>query len=78
MNISNKILSLSTCLLLAGTAAHAQWTGPKKKPETQVEVKYGPISPANRTDANMEAFLSYPVEVSNTPLQELSTFDSFH
>lgn len=37
----------------------AQWTGPKKKPAERKELKYGPITPAHRTDANMEAFRNY-------------------
>lgn len=41
------------------TAGLAQWTGPKKKPTEQKVLKYGPITPANRTDANMVAFRDY-------------------
>lgn len=56
MNILNKALVLSTSLMLASTIVNAQWTGPKKKPVEQVQLKYGPITPAHRTDVNMEAF----------------------
>lgn len=37
----------------------AQWTGPKQKTTEQKEVKYGPITPSNRTDETMEAFRNY-------------------
>jgi alpha-L-fucosidase len=39
--------------------AVAQWTGPKRKPDKQVEVKYGTLTPPNRTDKEMAAFRSY-------------------
>src|SRR5690606_18100195 len=37
----------------------AQWTGPKRKPTEQKEIKYGPLTPEHRTDENMEAFRNY-------------------
>lgn len=44
---------------LASGQVSAQWTGPKQKPAERKEVKFGPITPKNRTDANMEAFRNY-------------------
>lgn len=53
-------MRLTVLLLLAFTInGVAQWTGPKKKPTEQKVLKYGPITPANRADANMEAFRNY-------------------
>lgn len=54
----NKTMLLAVSLLCV-TAAHGQWTGPKKKPTEQVPIKYGPITEADRKDANMEAFRNY-------------------
>lgn len=54
-----KRIALSTLFISACSSVWAQWTGPKKKPAQQVELKYGPITPANRKDANMEAFRDY-------------------
>ena len=54
-----KLWTVSASLLLMASAAQAQWTGPKKKPTEQKEIKYGPITPEHRTDANMEAFRNY-------------------
>ncbi len=50
---------LAAFAAMGNTAVQAQWTGPKQKPEKQITLKYGPITPANRTDANMEAFRNY-------------------
>jgi len=54
-----KHLFLAAFLLAAAHPAVAQWVGPKKKPAEQREIQYGPITPPNRTDANMEAFRDY-------------------
>jgi len=50
-----------TAIFALATINHAaaQWTGPKKKPSEQVAVKFGSLTPPNRTDANMQAFRSY-------------------
>ena len=45
--------------LLAGKTVSAQWTGPRKKVEQRIEVKYGPLTPAHRTDEAMARFRSY-------------------
>src|SRR5690606_16871932 len=39
--------------------SYGQWTGPKVKPTEHTEVKYGSLTPKNRTDSNMEAFRNY-------------------
>ena len=54
-----KYTLMATAVAVGTQAVQAQWTGPKKKPETQIELKYGPITPPHRTDANMEAFRNY-------------------
>lgn len=54
-----KNILLSAALLVVSGTSYGQWTGPKKKPTEQKEVVYGPIVPAKRTDANMEAFRNY-------------------
>lgn len=59
IKVLNKALLISTSLVLASSMVNAQWTGPKEKPTQQVQLKYGPITPAHRTDANMEAFRNY-------------------
>lgn len=59
IKVLNKALLISTSLMLASSMVNAQWTGPKEKPTQQVQLKYGPITPAHRTDANMEAFRNY-------------------
>lgn len=46
-------------VLAAINNADAQWTGPKKKPSEQVEVKFGSLTPPKRTDAIMQAFRGY-------------------
>ncbi|MBE9600447.1 alpha-L-fucosidase [Pedobacter sp. MC2016-24] len=51
------ILAIST--IVAVGHANAQWTGPKLKPVKQVEVKYGSLTPPNRTDTDMESFRKY-------------------
>ena len=38
---------------------HAQWTGPKEKPSSYKEVKYGSITPENRQDEAMKRFRAY-------------------
>jgi len=51
---------LPAILVVTTSQADAQqWSGPKRKPAKPVEVKYGPLTPANRTDATMEAFRNY-------------------
>ncbi|MCF3111586.1 alpha-L-fucosidase [Niabella sp. CC-SYL272] len=39
--------------------ANAQWTGPKRKPDSLRTIQYGPITPAHRSDAAMQAFRNY-------------------
>lgn len=56
--IEKKCLLLLSAIILS-QATLAQWTGPKIKPTEHKEVKYGPITPKHRTDANMEAFRNY-------------------
>jgi len=56
---NNWIRLLGLCLLLQTNQVSAQWTGPKSKPQVQKELTYGPITPAHRTDAAMEAFRNY-------------------
>ncbi|QBQ41841.1 alpha-L-fucosidase [Sphingobacterium psychroaquaticum] len=52
--------SLVAAFAVATTmSAVGQWTGPKPKPTETKEVKYGPITPAKRTDKDMEAFRNY-------------------
>ena len=52
--------ALMAAVLVGGNfAAQAQWTGPKQQPKEKKEVKYGPITPPHRTDADMEAFRNY-------------------
>ena len=46
-------------ILLSVLTAEAQWTGPKKKSTTQVDIKYGPITTSKRTDAAMQSFRNY-------------------
>lgn len=46
-------------LLLSTAFSPAQWSGERKKPAEMKEVKYGPLVPAHRTDAAMEAFRNY-------------------
>lgn len=38
---------------------HAQWTGPKEKPSSYKEVKYGSITPKDRQDDAMKRFRAY-------------------
>ncbi|MHC8949525.1 alpha-L-fucosidase [Sphingobacterium hungaricum] len=52
-------ISLLSLCLLSISVSYAQWTGPKRKPAQRIEVKYGPITPKNRTDENMERFRNY-------------------
>jgi len=54
-----KYLFLAALSVAAVRPAGAQWAGPKKKPVETKEVRYGPITPPNRTDANMVAFRDY-------------------
>lgn len=56
--ISNYLLIIYFLLAVVSNA-DAQWSGPKEKPKKKMEVEYGPITPANRTDPNMEAFRDY-------------------
>lgn len=50
---------LMICGLLLPCKLHAQWTGPKSKPKELKEIKYGPLTPKDRTDEAMEAFRNY-------------------
>ncbi|SUJ00996.1 Alpha-L-fucosidase [Sphingobacterium spiritivorum] len=61
MNMKNKLYMalLAGAGLLSTLSAHAQWTGPKEKPKERIEVKYGPLTPAHRTDEAMERFRQY-------------------
>ncbi|MGJ1263064.1 alpha-L-fucosidase [Sphingobacterium spiritivorum] len=62
-----KIYSRNKFVLLAIMIIHfvtpkmvnAQWTGPKDKPRERKELKYGPITPKNRKDNDMNAFRNY-------------------
>jgi len=54
-----KFVLVTVASIVAINPANAQWTGPKSKPTKEVEVKYGPLTPPHRTDADMEAFRSY-------------------
>ncbi len=57
-----KKLCIAVLLLIAISAklpAWAQWSGPKEKPTEKKEIKYGPITPAHRTDEAMERFRDY-------------------
>ncbi|SEF45076.1 alpha-L-fucosidase [Sphingobacterium lactis] len=54
-----KIALLGMSCLLMSQQSFGQWTGPKVKPTERVDVKYGPITPKHRTDADMEAFRNY-------------------
>lgn len=54
-----KLFLLILLSAVVSTAGTAQWTGPKKKPAEHKVLKYGPLTPANRTDAAMEAFRNY-------------------
>jgi alpha-L-fucosidase len=58
-NILKYVLPAFCILFTANDADAQQWSGPKRKPEKPVEVKYGSLTPANRTDATMEAFRNY-------------------
>lgn len=59
-NMNNLLkYTLLTAAFMSTITAQAQWTGPKKKPTEIKDIQYGPISPANRQDANMEAFRNY-------------------
>lgn len=58
MNLKKTIATTLSCTI-ALLSVHAQWTGPKMKPTEHKEVKYGSITPAHRTDANMQAFRGY-------------------
>jgi len=58
----NNLLSrsiLAVALLAGANSLQAQWTGPKIKTTEIKEIKYGPLSPANRTDEAMVAFRNY-------------------
>ena len=57
----NKLISTLVfgSILLGANSAFAQWTGPRKKVENKVDVKYGPLTPAHRTDKAMEQFRNY-------------------
>lgn len=57
--MKRKLFLLFLIWAAVSTSGTAQWNGPKKKPAGQKELKYGPLTPANRTDANMEAFRNY-------------------
>lgn len=48
------LLSIATTNL-----TFAQWTGPKTKPSELKDIKYGPLTPAHRTDEAMEKFRDY-------------------
>jgi len=54
-----KHIFLAALSIAAMHPAEAQWNGPKKKPTELKEIKYGPITPAHRTDEAMEAFRDY-------------------
>lgn len=59
MNIFLKKSVLVIVLLIGVISVEAQWTGPKAKSTELKEIKYGPLSPANRTDETMLAFRNY-------------------
>ncbi len=55
-------LKIAATLLIVVSYAGAQaqsWTGPKEKPKTRIELKYGPLNPGKRTDADMQRFREY-------------------
>ena len=54
-----KFALMTTAFVAGSLSTNAQWKGPKKKPTEQKEIKYGPITPAHRTDTNMESFRNY-------------------
>ncbi len=59
MMIFRKTMLTLMSMSLAIGPLSAQWTGPKQKPTERKEIKYGPITPKHRTDANMESFRNY-------------------
>ncbi|WP_231577335.1 hypothetical protein [Sphingobacterium sp. IITKGP-BTPF85] len=59
MNNLLKKSVLAVALLATVNSIQAQWTGPKIKSTEIKEIKYGPLSPANRTDEAMVAFRNY-------------------
>lgn len=46
-------------ILLGVKSTSAQWTGPRKKVEKRIDVKYGPLTPSHRTDEAMNQFRKY-------------------
>lgn len=50
---------LALLLVSMNLIVHAQWTGPKSKPDTLIDIQYGPLTPKHRTDPAMEAFRDY-------------------
>ncbi len=55
-------LKIAATLLIVVSYAGAQgqsWTGPKEKPKTRIDLKYGPLNPGKRTDADMQRFREY-------------------
>ncbi|SMD04948.1 alpha-L-fucosidase [Pedobacter nyackensis] len=54
-----KCVIIAISIIVATNNANGQWTGPKVKPSKQVEVKYGSLTPPNRTDADMASFRKY-------------------
>jgi alpha-L-fucosidase len=54
-----KYIFLAISTIVGVGHADAQWTGPKVKPAKQMEIKYGTLTPPNRTDADMQSFREY-------------------
>lgn len=54
-----KYTGLALVAAALSLTAQAQWTGPKTKPDTLIDIKYGPLTPKHRTDPAMEAFRDY-------------------
>ena len=53
-------LSLLTGLCMSAIMQAQAWTGEKQeKPKERVALKYGPITPAHRTDEAMQKFREY-------------------
>lgn len=55
-------LKIAVVLLIVVSYAGAQaqsWTGPKEKPKERIDLKYGPLNPGKRTDADMQRFREY-------------------
>ncbi|UIR57518.1 alpha-L-fucosidase [Sphingobacterium sp. SRCM116780] len=59
MTIFLKKSFLAITLMILASSVNGQWTGPKTKPTALKEIKYGPISPAHRTDVDMVTFRNY-------------------